>query len=56
MSAPAPKAYAPVNLAQKFALFTDQWQPRVVAELNELQFKIVRIEGDFIWHDHPETD
>jgi len=49
-------AYAPINLAQKFSLFTDQWQPRVVAELNELQFKIVRLEGDFLWHDHPETD
>ncbi|WP_395679994.1 cupin domain-containing protein [Inquilinus sp.] len=51
-----PAPYAPVNLAEKFALFTDQWQPRVVAEMNELQFKIVRLEGDFLWHDHPETD
>lgn len=48
--------YAPINLARKFALFTDQWQPRVVAEMNELQFKIVRLEGDFLWHHHPETD
>lgn len=54
MPAPAPKA--PINLAQKFALFADQWRPRVVAEMNELQFKIVRLEGDFIWHHHPETD
>ncbi|MGK9165041.1 cupin domain-containing protein [Inquilinus limosus] len=54
MPAPAPKA--PINLARKFSLFTDQWQPRVVAEMNELQFKIVRLEGDFLWHHHPETD
>lgn len=48
--------YAPINLAAKFGLFTDRWQPRVVAEMNELQFKIVRLEGDFLWHRHPETD
>jgi mannose-6-phosphate isomerase-like protein (cupin superfamily) len=34
----------------------EQWSPRVVAELNDYQFKLVRIEGDFVWHDHPETD
>ncbi|WP_046118466.1 cupin domain-containing protein [Ensifer aridi] len=50
------RSYAPINFAQKLAQFYDQWQPRVIAELNEYQFKIVRIEGDFIWHDHPETD
>lgn len=48
--------YAPINLAQKFSLFIDYWQPRVVAEMNELQFKVVRLEGDFLWHHHPETD
>ena len=30
--------------------------PKLIAELNDYQFKIVRIEGDFVWHDHPETD
>ncbi|MCA1366728.1 cupin domain-containing protein [Bradyrhizobium sp. BRP14] len=50
------RSYAPINFAQKLAQFSDQWQPRVIAELNDYQFKIVRIEGDFIWHDHPETD
>ena len=51
-----PKSYQPINFAQKYGLFTEQWQPKVVAELNDYQFKIVRIEGDFIWHDHPATD
>jgi mannose-6-phosphate isomerase-like protein (cupin superfamily) len=37
-------------------MISEQWSPRVVAELNDYQFKVVRIEGDFIWHDHPETD
>jgi mannose-6-phosphate isomerase-like protein (cupin superfamily) len=45
-----------INLREKFDLVTDLWQPRVVAELNDYQFKIVRVEGDFVWHDHPDTD
>jgi mannose-6-phosphate isomerase-like protein (cupin superfamily) len=45
-----------INFARKFDLFSEQWQPKVVAELNDYQFKIVRITGDFVWHDHPETD
>lgn len=52
----ATKAYKPINFAEKLSLFSDQWQPRVLAELNDYQFKIVRIEGDFIWHDHKDTD
>ncbi len=52
----ATKAYKPINFAEKLSLFSDQWQPRVLAELNDYQFKIVRIEGDFIWHDHEDTD
>ncbi|SMF67349.1 Mannose-6-phosphate isomerase, cupin superfamily [Tistlia consotensis] len=49
-------AYAAVNLAEKLERLTEQWSPRVVAELNDYQFKVVRLEGDFVWHDHPETD
>ena len=45
-----------INIVDKFALVSEQWQPKVIAELNDYQFKIARIEGDFIWHDHPETD
>lgn len=48
--------YNAINLAEKFELFSEKWRPKVVAELNDYQFKVVRIEGDFIWHDHPETD
>ncbi|PDT85538.1 cupin domain-containing protein [Sinorhizobium sp. BJ1] len=50
------RPHAPINFAEKLARIADQWQPRVIAELNDYQLKIVRIEGDFIWHDHPETD
>jgi mannose-6-phosphate isomerase-like protein (cupin superfamily) len=48
--------YKAINLAQKFSLFHEQWQPKVVAEMNDYQFKIVRLQGDFVWHDHKDTD
>lgn len=50
------RTYQAINLKQKAALIPGQWLPRVVAELNDYQFKVARIEGDFIWHDHAETD
>jgi mannose-6-phosphate isomerase-like protein (cupin superfamily) len=49
-------AYQAINFAQKFARLREQWQPKVVAEMNDYQFKVVRLEGDFIWHDHKDTD
>ena len=48
--------YRPISLTEKFALFDDHWQPRVVAEMNDYQFKVVKIRGDFVWHDHEDTD
>ncbi len=45
-----------INLQQKFGLFKDQWAPKVIAEMNDYQFKVVKIQGDFVWHDHPDTD
>jgi mannose-6-phosphate isomerase-like protein (cupin superfamily) len=45
-----------INFEQKFSQFTEQWQPKVVAEMNDYQFKIVRLQGDFIWHHHEDTD
>jgi mannose-6-phosphate isomerase-like protein (cupin superfamily) len=48
--------YRPVNFAEKFGLFTEQWTPKVIAEMNDYQFKVVRLAGDFIWHDHKDTD
>jgi len=56
MTTSTAKSYQPINLAQKVRLIGEQWSPRVVAELNDYQFKVARIEGDFIWHNHPETD
>jgi len=45
-----------VNLVRKASIIDKQWTPRIVAEMNDYQFKVVRIEGEFIWHSHPETD
>lgn len=49
-------SYQAINLAQKFSLFTEQWQPKVVAEMNDYQFKLSKLEGDFVWHSHEDTD
>jgi mannose-6-phosphate isomerase-like protein (cupin superfamily) len=45
-----------INLPEKFALFSERWSPKVIAALNEYHLKIARIEGDFTWHKHDETD
>lgn len=52
----APRTYAPINFQQKFGLFAEQWAPKVVAEMNDYQFKVVRLKGDFVWHHHKDTD
>ena len=45
-----------ISFTEKFGLFSEHWQPKVIAELNDYQFKIVKLQGDFIWHSHAETD
>ena len=49
----SPKA---INLKAKFNRFSDHWSPRVIAELNDYQFKLVKARGEFIWHSHADTD
>ncbi len=48
--------YQAINFQDKFALFGDPWSPRVIAELNDYQFKLARLDGEFVWHKHDETD
>ncbi len=48
--------YRSINLRNKFDLFREQWQPKVIAEMNEYQFKVARLHGDFVWHSHEATD
>lgn len=45
-----------INFRRKFGLLDEQWKPKVVAEMNDYQFKVVKLQGDFVWHDHKETD
>ncbi len=49
-------SYRSINLGEKFGLFREQWRPKVIAEMNDYQFKVVRLQGDFVWHDHQDTD
>ncbi|HVO89209.1 MAG TPA: cupin domain-containing protein [Casimicrobiaceae bacterium] len=46
----------PINLADKLAHFSEHWSPRVIAEMNDYQFKLVKFQGEFVWHRHEDTD
>lgn len=50
------KEYNAINFAQKFTLFNDTWSPKIIAEMNDYQFKLVRITNEFVWHSHKDTD
>ena len=47
---------AAINFARKFNLIKEQWTPKVIAEMNDYQFKLVKIQGEFVWHSHADTD
>ena len=48
--------YSAINFDDKFAKFSSQWSPRIIAEMNDYQFKLVKLQGDFVWHHHADTD
>jgi len=45
-----------INFKNKFKKFSEHWSPKVIAELNDYQFKLVKIKDDFVWHNHKDTD
>ena len=45
-----------INLREKLAKFTEHWSPRVIAEMNDYQFKLAKVKGEFVWHCHSDTD
>lgn len=45
-----------VDIADKLSLVSEQWSPKVVARLNDYEIKVVKLEGEFVWHTHDETD
>ncbi len=46
----------PINLNAKFAQFSEQWHPKIVAQMNDCHFKLARVQGEFVWHKHDDTD
>ena len=48
--------YFSINFQEKLTKFSEHWSPRIIAQMNDYHFKIVKVQGEFIWHDHPETD
>ena len=49
-------SYKAINFNTKFNQFESHWSPRVIAEMNHYQFKLAKVKGEFVWHDHPDTD
>lgn len=45
-----------INFQEKFARFSEHWSPKVIAEMNDYQFKLARLQGEFVWHQHADTD
>lgn len=45
-----------LDIAQKLALVSEHWSPKVVARLNDYEIKVVKLKGEFVWHTHDETD
>jgi mannose-6-phosphate isomerase-like protein (cupin superfamily) len=45
-----------INIKQKLSLLTEQWSPKIIAQMNDYVFKLAKIQGDFVWHSHSETD
>ena len=48
--------YSAVNFNEKLAKFSEQWSPKIIAQMNDYHFKLVRLQGTFVWHRHADTD
>jgi len=48
--------HQPINLQDKLSKFSEHWSPKIVAQMNDYHFKLAKVQGEFVWHDHPETD
>lgn len=49
-------SYSAINFDEKFNKFSEQWTPKIVAQMNDYHFKLVKLQGDFVWHSHADTD
>jgi len=48
--------YQAINIRDKFSKFSEHWSPKIIAQMNDFHFKLAKVQGEFVWHDHPETD
>ena len=48
--------YAPISINEKLSKFSDHWSPKIIAQMNDYHFKLVKFQGDFVWHMHDDTD
>ena len=48
--------YSALNLNEKLAQFSDHWSPKVIAQMNDYHFKLAKVQGEFVWHSHADTD
>ena len=48
--------YEPINLHEKLGKFNDHWSPKIIAQINDYHFKLVKFQGEFVWHSHADTD
>ncbi len=48
--------YEPINIQEKLSKFSDHWSPKIIAQMNDYHFKLVKFQGDFVWHKHVATD
>ncbi len=45
-----------INFSEKFSKFSERWKPKIIAQMNDYHFKIVKLQGEFVWHKHDDTD
>ncbi len=48
--------FQPINFEEKLLKFSEYWSPKIIAQLNDYHLKLAKVQGEFVWHDHPETD
>jgi mannose-6-phosphate isomerase-like protein (cupin superfamily) len=48
--------HRPINIVEKFGKFSEHWSPKIIAKMNDYHLKLVKFQGEFVWHDHRDTD
>jgi mannose-6-phosphate isomerase-like protein (cupin superfamily) len=48
--------YTAINFENKLTKFSEHWSPKIIAQMNDYHFKLVKFQGDFVWHNHTDTD